>query len=119
VTVQPFVWGYSCYQFAMLGVIEATVAGDAEKNRLCPPIPYWDDKEDYPSAFLAAMMSDRARVDHPVLAAWARSTRLNPTSGIASYRDDPRVIETRERIKRSAAAAGMNVRRILAEHRAR
>jgi hypothetical protein len=119
VTVQPFAWGYSCYQFAMLGVIEATVAGDAEKNRLCPPIAYWDENEDYPSAFLAAMISDRARVDHPALAAWARSTRLNPTSGIASYRDDPRVIEIRERIKRSVVAAGKNVQRMLADHRAR
>lgn len=118
VTVQPFVWGYSCYQFAMLGVIEATIASDAEKNRLCPPIAYWDENEDYPSAFRAAMTFDRARADHPVLAAWARCTRLNPTSGIAAYRDDPGVIEIRERIRRSAAAAGMNLQRMLAERRA-
>jgi hypothetical protein len=119
VTVQPFAWGYSCYQFAMLGVVEATVADDAEKNRLCPPIAYWDENEDYASAFLAAMTSDRARADHPPLVAWARSTRLNPTSGISSYRDDPRVIESRERIRRSAAAAGQNLQRILAHARPR
>ncbi|OAJ54896.1 hypothetical protein A6V36_08655 [Paraburkholderia ginsengiterrae] len=27
-------------QFAMLGVIEALIGSDAEKNRLCPPIAY-------------------------------------------------------------------------------
>lgn len=46
VTVQPFLWGFACYQFATLGVIEATVESDAEKNRLCPPIPYWDASRD-------------------------------------------------------------------------
>ena len=111
-------WGYSCYQFAMLAVIEATVTSDAEKNHLCPPIAYWDQNEDYPSAFLAALMSSRARADYPGLAAWARSTRLNPTSGIDAYLHDPGVVETRERIRRSAAPAGMNLQRILAERRA-
>jgi hypothetical protein len=118
VTVQPFFWGYSCYQFAMLGVIEATVGNDAEKNRLCPPIAYWDENEDYPSAFLAAMTSDRARVDHASLAAWTRSTRLNPTSGIASYRDDAGVIAIRDRVRKTAAAAGTNLQRMLADRRA-
>src|SRR6185295_8018464 len=47
VTIQPVFWGFACYQFAMLGVIEATIESDEEKNLLCPPIAYWDRNEDY------------------------------------------------------------------------
>jgi hypothetical protein len=68
VTVQPFLWGFACYQFAMLGVIEAIVDSDEEKNRLCPPIAYWNANTDYLSAFLATLANERARAGYPALA---------------------------------------------------
>ena len=117
VTIQPVFWGFACYQFAMLGVIEATVEGDDAKNRLCPPIAYWDKNEDYLTAFLATLVGDRARAAHPSLASWTKASRLNPVSGIASHRDDPRVIEARDRIKRFGAAAAANLQKLLEEHR--
>ena len=89
VTVQPFLWGFACYQFAMLGVVEATVESDEEKNRLCPPIAYWDANADYLSAFLATLANERARAAYPALANWAKETRLNPRGGIALHRDTP------------------------------
>ena len=101
----------------MLGVIEATVEGDQEKNRLCPPLPYWDENEDYLSAFLATLTADRVRAAHPRLTAWAKATRLNPLSRIASYGDDARVIEARERIKRHAPAAVTNLPKLVAAGR--
>lgn len=113
VTIQPFFWSFACYQFAMLGVIESTIADDAEKNRLCPPIGYWDETADYPSAFLAALVGDRARAAHPALAGWIKATRLNPTSGIGSHLGDPRVVEARERIKRFGAAAAANLTKLV------
>jgi hypothetical protein len=109
VTVQPFLWGFACYQFAMLGVVEATLETDEEKNRLCPPIAYWDANSDYPSAFLAGLANERARAAYPALASWAKDTRLNPLGGIGQHRDDPRVIEARERIKRFGAAGASNL----------
>ncbi len=115
VTIQPIFWGFACYQFAMLGVIEATIASDEEKNRLCPPIAYWDENEDYLAAFLATLVGDRARAAHPALASWTKASRLNPISGIASHRDDPRVIDARDRIKRFAAAAAANLQKLLSE----
>jgi hypothetical protein len=39
VTIQPFQWGFACYQFAMLGVLEAAIDSDADKKRLCAPNP--------------------------------------------------------------------------------
>jgi hypothetical protein len=100
VTVQPMSLAYACYQFAMLGVVEATVDSDDEKDRLCPPIQYWDADTDYLSALLASVASAPARAAHPALTAWMKSTRLNPLSGLALHADNPIVIEARERIER-------------------
>ena len=113
VTIQPFMWGFACYQFAMLGVVEATVESDAEKNRLCPPLAYWDANVDYLSAFLATLANEQARAAHPALASWAKDTRLNPRGGIALHRDEPNVIDARERIKRVGAAAVSNLVKLL------
>jgi len=115
VTIQPISWGFACYQFAMLGVIEATVEGDEEKNRLCPPIAFWDENGDFLTAFLATLIGDRARAAHPAVATWSKASRLNPVSGIASHRDDPRVLDARERIKRFGAAAAANLQKLLSE----
>jgi hypothetical protein len=115
VTVQPFSWGYACYQFAMLGVVEATVEGDEQKNVLCPAVSYWDVNEDYLTAFLATMASTTAMAGHPTLAAWSKASRLNPASGIAPHRDDPRVVASRERIRRFGLPAAMNLQKLLSE----
>jgi hypothetical protein len=48
-------------------VVEAMIENDEEKNRLCPPIAYWDEKKDYLIAFLAGMKGDRARAAHRAL----------------------------------------------------
>ena len=83
-TIQPFLWGFACYQFALLGVIEATVESDEQKNRFCPPVKYWDKNEDYLSAFLAMLIGNGLPVSHPALASWIKGSRLNPISCISS-----------------------------------
>jgi hypothetical protein len=97
----------------MLAVVEATVESDEEKNRLCPSIAYWDVNTDYLSAFLASLANDRARAAYPVLANWAKETRLNPRGGIARHRDAPGVVDARERIARFGAAAAINLVKLL------
>jgi len=97
----------------MLGVVEATITSDAEKNRLCPPIAYWDLNTDYLSAYFAGLAHERARAAHSSVADWAKTTRLNPVGGIALLREDPEVIETRERIKRCGGAAAANLPKLL------
>jgi hypothetical protein len=113
VTIQPFMWGFACFQFATLGVVEATVEDDDQKNWLCPPIAYWDDNHDYLSAFLATVIGDRMRAAQPALASWTKASRLNPVRGVAAHREDPRVIDARDRIKRFGAAAVANLQRLL------
>jgi hypothetical protein len=98
-------WGFACQQFAMLGVAEALLGSDEEKNRLFPPISYWDSNEDYLSSFLANMANERGRAAHPALAAWAKTSRLSPLGNIGQHSNHPVVIETREKIKQYGAAA--------------
>ena len=113
VVVQPIFWGFACWQFATIGVVEATIASDEEKNQLCAPISYWEESRDYLSSFLAAMMGNRMRAAHPTLGPWVKSSRLNPMSGIGPHRGDPRVVEAGERMKRFGVAAATNLLRLL------
>ena len=113
VTLQPLFWGFACLQFALLGVVEATIDNDEDKNRLCPPIRYWDTPVDYLSAYLAVMAHERARAAHPALAAWAKATRLNPLGGLGMHRDHPVVGQTRELVKQHGAAAAANLVKLL------
>lgn len=117
VTVQPFMWGFACYQFAMLGVVEALLETDAEKNQLCPPMAYWDQNPDYLSAFLATLANERARAAYPVLASWARETRLNPLRDLGLHRNDPLAMDAMAKIKRFGADAVKNSVQLLRTQR--
>lgn len=113
VTLQPLFWSFACYPAALLGVIEASIADTDEKNRLCPPIPYWDTPRDYLSSYLAVMAHDRARSNHPAVVAWAKATRLNPLSGLGTHREHPLVTQTWSDIKQFGGAAAANLGRLL------
>ena len=113
VTLQPLFWGFACYPAALLGVIEATIADTAEKNRVCPPIRYWDEPRDYLSTYLARMAHDRACASHPAVVAWSKSTRLNPTSGLGAHRDNPLVAQASADLKQYGAAAAGNLVKLL------
>ena len=109
VTLQPMFWSFACYPAALLGVVEATIADTDEKNRLCPPIRYWDEPRDYLSSYLALMAHERARAAHPDLTAWAKGTRLNPMSGLGVHREHPLVTQTWGELKQYGAAAVANL----------
>jgi len=113
VTLQPLFWSFACYPFALLGVVEATIADTDEKNRVCPPIRYWDAPRDYLTAYLAALAHDRARTAHPAVVAWAKGTRLNPLSGLGAHRDHPLVAQTWDVVKQYGAAAAGNLVKLL------
>jgi len=115
VTVQPCVWGFASHQFALLGAIEALIDSEEEKNRLARPIRYWDQPADYLTAYMSILASERARASHPVLADWARESRLNPLGRLGQYRDDPKVVQTSALIKATGAAAVASASKLIAE----
>lgn len=116
-TVQPFMWGFASHQFASLGVTEATIDNDEEKNRLCRPIHYWDESADYLTAYMAMVASERARGAYPALATWSRESRLAPLGRLGEYSNHPTVVETRGLLKKVAPAAMENMSRLLAGQR--
>ena len=113
-TVQPIMWGFASHQFAFLGMAEAMIESDEQKNRVCRPIHYWDRSADYLAAYMALLANERARANHPALAAWARDSRLNPLGRLGEYRDHALVVETRGRLKELGQPAVENVSRLLA-----
>lgn len=113
VTIQPLFWSFACFPAALLGVIEATLADNAEKNRVCPPIRYWDEPRDYLLSYLALMVHERARAPHSAVAAWAKGTRLNPMSGLGSHREHPLVAQTWNDLKQYGTAAAGNLTKLL------
>ena len=112
-TMQPFAWSFSSYAFATLGVVEAVVERDDDKNALCAPITYWDRNLDFLSAMLSTLDGERSRRAHPVLAEWMNATRLNPFNEASSDHNDPVITEARERIRRLAPQAVANLRRLV------
>lgn len=118
ITVQPFMWSFACFQFALLGVAEAVVPSDEDKNRLFPPMAYWDANADYLGTFLAALANEQARATVPALAKWAKTTRLNPLGQIGQHREHPLVADAMERIKRFGPDAFKNGRQLLRAQRA-
>lgn len=113
VTIQPIFFSLACYQFALLGVVEATVESDAQKNAVCPAMPYWDAKEDYLTGFFSAMAFTMATPGHDKLASFTKTSRLNPASGMAAYKADPRVVASRDRIRRFGMQAAMNIGKLV------
>ncbi|MCK9794440.1 pyridine nucleotide-disulfide oxidoreductase [Isoptericola sp. 4D.3] len=80
ITLQSVRAGFPPFCAALVGFVEATRHGrpDAEKNRLCPPTPYWSTPADW-----AAMQGRGARaaatyMADPDVAAWAHGVLLNP-----------------------------------------
>jgi hypothetical protein len=113
-TMQPFAWSFSCYAYATLGVLEAVVENDDDKNALCSPITYWDQNLDFLSSVLMTLDGERSRRRHPVLAEWMSTTRLNPFNAVSSDHNHPVVIESRERIRKFAPHAVANLQRLVA-----
>ena len=116
-TVQPTGWGFASVQFTLLGVAEALIDSDEEKNRLCRPIRYWDKPVDYLEAYMATLAGERARAAHPGVVAWARGSRLTALAKLGEYSNDPTVAETRNLLKQVGAGAMQNVANLIAMSR--
>ncbi|SKC81133.1 pyridine nucleotide-disulfide oxidoreductase [Krasilnikoviella flava] len=80
ITLQSVRAGFPPFCAALVGFVEGTWHDrpDEEKNRLCPPTPYWSTPADW-----AALQGRGARaaatfMSDPDVAAWAHSVLLNP-----------------------------------------
>ena len=78
ITLQPIRSGFPCFGAALAGYAEATVYGDEEKNRLCPPSPFPNTPADWALMQVLGGRAAMAFGSHPGIKTWADHVALNP-----------------------------------------
>jgi NAD(P)-binding Rossmann-like domain len=91
VTPQSLMGGFTTFNAAMVGFIEAARDNDADKNRLCPPTAYPSRSIDWISVFEGGFRVITQMLQEPDLAAWLGTCRLNTTRGMNDHLGDPRM----------------------------
>jgi hypothetical protein len=78
ITVQPIRSGFPPFGAALAGFVEATVDGDEEKNRLCPPSPFPDTPTSWAAMQVLGNKASMSFSSHAGIKAWADGVPLNP-----------------------------------------
>ena len=78
ITLQPIRSGFPCFGAALAGYVEATIEGDEEKNRLCPPSPLPNTPADWAKMQVLGGQAAMSFASHPDIKAWADRVALNP-----------------------------------------
>jgi hypothetical protein len=88
-TPQFITLGNATYSAATIGVVEALVDDDVDKNALCPPSAFDGTLVGFPSTVLPVLQGGGARAAVPEINAWNMGTRMNPIRGAMDRMDDP------------------------------
>ncbi len=89
ITLQQIRTGQPAFSAALIGYLEASRDGDAEKNLLCPPNPYPDAATDWISCTRTSLRAQAGWLADPDLSAWMERSRLNATRGSGARLADP------------------------------
>ena len=76
ITLQTIRNTYACFGPALAGYVEATLEDDAEKNRMCPPVPLSNNTADW--ARQQVLGARASFTSHPDVEDWADTVSLNP-----------------------------------------
>jgi hypothetical protein len=106
ITIQPVRAGFPCFGAALIGYVEATRDDDAEKNRLCPPTPYSDTREQWAQMQVLGGRATAAFGAEADIKTWADRVALNPARTPADELARPEVASALARL-RAASAEGM------------
>jgi hypothetical protein len=91
ITPQSLMGGFTTFNAAMVGFVEAARDSNADKNRLCPPTTYPRTSIDWISVFEGGFRVITEMLQEPDLATWLGTCRLNTTRGMSDHMDDPRM----------------------------
>jgi NAD(P)-binding Rossmann-like domain len=91
ITPQSLMGGFTTFNAAIVGFVEAARDDDADKNRLCPPTPYPSTSVDWISVFEEGFRVITQMLQEPDLAAWLGTCRLNTTRGMSDHMGEPRM----------------------------
>ena len=78
ITLQPIRSGFPCFGAALAGYVEATIDGDEEKNRLCPPSPLPNTPADWARMQVLGGQAAMSFASHSDIKTWADRVALNP-----------------------------------------
>jgi putative NAD(P)-binding protein len=91
ITIQSLMGGFTSFNAALIGFIEAVRDDDEEKNRLCPPIPPPYRAIDWIPTFCGGFRSFAVQSAEPDIAAWLAASRLSVTKELPEHMGDPRM----------------------------
>jgi hypothetical protein len=111
ITLQYVTLGIVPWGAAIIGVVEALRDDIAEKNRLCPTVPFTGRASDLLAAGYASMLGITARSGEPDIAGWNDQCRLNPAMAAAQHAGDPAIVEAFTTILTHAGPALENLTR--------
>lgn len=106
ITLQPIRTGFPCFGAALAGYVEATIDGDDERNRLCPPSPYCDTPADWARMQVFGNRAAASFGSHDGIREWANGVPLNPARIPPELAGSADVTAAVERL-RAAAGPGM------------
>lgn len=106
ITLQPIRTGFPCFGAALAGYVEATIDGDDERNRLCPPSPYCDTPADWARMQVFGNRAAASFGSHDGIREWANGVPLNPARIPPELAGSADVTAAVQRL-RAAAGPGM------------
>jgi hypothetical protein len=111
VTIQYVTVGLIPWSGATIGFVESLGIDNEEKNRLSPPVVFSGYVADLLRLAHAGLKGQTARAANSAVAAWNRTSRLNPASAAADHMDDPRIAEALSSVRTHTEAALQNLER--------
>lgn len=114
ITLQSLIGGFTTYNSALIGFIEANRSDDIERNRLCPPTPQLTVALDWVSMMRGFLRTAALHGAEPDLAAWTDRSRLSSSCGLSRHARDPRLSVALSRFAAAAAPALENAEVFLA-----
>ncbi|WP_028660831.1 NAD(P)-binding protein [Nocardioides insulae] len=103
ITLQPIRAGFPCFGAALIGYVEATRAGDAEKNRLCPPSVYAGSLAQWAAMTVMGARASASFLAEPDIKEWADTVALNPARIPPGHPASPALDAARERVAAHSA----------------
>lgn len=114
ITLQSVRTCQQCFSSALIAHVENSYANDADKNRLCAPIPLPIFDIDWLRMFLANLGNQLQWTNTPAIRAWIAKSRLD-----LNYGQDPNLSQEQlalvQRFKNSAGPAAMKLKALLSE----
>jgi hypothetical protein len=115
ITLQSLMGGFTTFNAALVGFVEAARDDDTEKNRLCPPTPQPSQATDWIRLIGGALRVFAVHSAEPDLMAWLERSRLSLTRGMGNHLGDPRMQSALARWAENGEAAMKNAERLLVE----